>query len=108
MLRRGGGRQKRALGGVRRQKLSFVSLVAGLGLVTSLLEGTGIGLLIPLMSVLLASDPSTALPGPLHSLGPVIGDVDPQRRALLLAAAIFSLVLLKGVVQAANDCLLAS
>ena len=45
MLRRAGGRQKWPLADLRRKYLPYVPLVAGLGLLASLLEGAGIAYL---------------------------------------------------------------
>jgi subfamily B ATP-binding cassette protein MsbA len=84
-----------------------VPLVAALGLLASLLEGAGVGLLIPLLSLLLA-DNSTVLSPPLRNAVALFAGYDPQTRAIILGAAIFGLILMKGIVQAANDCLLAS
>ncbi len=83
-------------------------LVAALGLLASLLEGAGVGLLIPLLSLLLADNPSLGVPAPLQSLADLFGGYDPQARVILLGGAILGLILMKGIVQAANDCLLAS
>jgi len=79
-----------------------------LGLFTSILEGAGVGLLIPLLSVLLEENPATGIPGPLRTLASLFSGYDPQARTVLLGCAILALILTKGVLQAANECLLAS
>jgi len=108
MLRRGETRRAWPLARTARNIMPLVPLVAGLGLLASLLEGAGIGLLIPLLTILLASDASNALPGPLRALAPIFTRVDADDRAFILAGAILSLILLKGVVQVANGWLVAS
>ena len=106
MLRRSGTLFRWPMRQVGRKILPFVPLVVVLGLLTSLLEGAGIGLLIPLLSVLLAEDPGTGLPAPLRTLAFLFDGYDAQARVTLLGTAIFALVLMKGVVQAANESLL--
>ena len=108
MLRRGETRRAWPLARMARKIMPLVPLVAGLGLLASLLEGAGIGLLIPLLTILLASDASNALPGPLRALAPIFTRVDADDRAFILAGAILALILLKGVAQVANGWLVAS
>ncbi|HEX6660808.1 MAG TPA: ABC transporter ATP-binding protein [Sphingomicrobium sp.] len=79
-----------------------------LGLLASLLEGASVGLLIPLLSVLLAANPATGLAGPMRAFAPLFSAYDPQSRVILLGAAIFGLILIKGIVQASNECLVAN
>lgn len=85
----------------------FLPLVAVLGLLSSLLEGVGVALLVPLLSIFISANDST-LPGPLRKLGLLFSGNDPHTRIILLGAAIFGLILLKGVIQVANDSLLGS
>ena len=108
MLRRARTRRRWPLSHIGRKILPLVPLVAVLGLLASLLEGVGLGLLIPLLSVLLAENPATGLPGPLHTLASAFHGYEPQTRMILLGAAILGLILMKGIVQAANESLLAS
>lgn len=108
MLRRAGTRRRWPLSHISRKILPFVPLVATLGLLASLLEGAGVGLLIPLLSLLLADNPEAGLPGPVRSFALLFSGPNPETRAILLGAAIFGLILMKGVVQAANECLVAS
>ncbi|WP_309663115.1 ABC transporter ATP-binding protein [Sphingomonas sp.] len=93
---------------MRRRILPFVPLVAGLGLLASLLEGAGIGLLVPLLALMLDETASTNMPGPLRAAATLFSGVSLQQRTILFGAAIIGLILLKNVVQAANDCLLVS
>jgi len=108
MIRRAGGRRRWPLTQIGRNILPFVPLMAVLGLLTSILEGASVGLLIPLLSVLLATDPATGLSGPLRIFAALFSNYGAQSRTILLGAAILALILIKGVVQAANECLLAS
>jgi subfamily B ATP-binding cassette protein MsbA len=108
MLRRDETRRRWPLNQIRRQIYPLVPVVAVLGLIASLLEGAGVGLLIPLLSVLLAKDPSAGLSGPLRALAHMFGGYDPEARAILLGTAILALVVLKGLVQIANQSLLGS
>jgi subfamily B ATP-binding cassette protein MsbA len=85
-----------------------VPLVAVLGLLASVFEGAGVGLMIPLLSILLAQDPAPGLPGPLRALTALFREYDPQQRTIMLGAAIIVLILVKGVLQVANESLLAS
>jgi subfamily B ATP-binding cassette protein MsbA len=108
MLRRAGTHRRWPLSHIGRKILPLMPLVAALGLLASLLEGAGVGLLIPLLSLLLADNPALGIPAPLQGLAALFGNYDPQTRALLLGSAILGLILMKGIVQAANDCLVSS
>jgi len=107
MLPRAGGRRTWPLADVRRKYLPFVPLVAALGLVASLLEGAGIGLFIPLLSLLLAEPATTHLPQPVVAVMAMFGG-SLREQTIALGAAILGLILLKNLVQALNGCLLAS
>lgn len=85
----------------------FLPLIAILGLLASLLEGAGLGLFIPLLALLLSGSGAAALPPPIAAVAAMFDGHDPQTRAAMLAGAIFGLILLKGVVEAANDSLAA-
>lgn len=109
MQERAGGRWKWPLARVLRKALPAMPLVAALGLLASVLEGAGIGLLIPLLSVLLAdSGGAGTLPAPLQAVVRTLDGFDPETRAAALGGAIFGLILLKGIVQGANEWLAAS
>lgn len=108
MLRRAGGRPKSPLPDIRRRILRFVPLVAALGLLASLLEGAGIGLLVPLLGLMLDNNASTSMSGPLRAAATLFNGVSLQERTILFGAAIIGLILLKNVVQALNECLLVS
>jgi len=107
MLPRAGGRRTWPLADVRRKYLPFVPLVATLGLLASLLEGAGIGLFIPLLSLLLAEPATLHLPQPLVAIMAMFGG-SLREQTIALGTAILGLILLKNLVQALNGCLLAS
>jgi subfamily B ATP-binding cassette protein MsbA len=73
--------------------------------VASILEGAGIGLFIPLLSLLLSKSMPAGLPLPIKTVATTFGGYDPQTRTFILAGIIFGLILLKGVVEAANEIL---
>lgn len=88
---------------VFRKLAPILPLVALLGLLASLLEGVGIGLLIPLLGLLLSNAMPAGIPAPIRSLASLFDGYDIQSRAIMLGAVIFGLILLKGLVQAANE-----
>ncbi len=108
MVWRSGGDRKRPLAPIIRRAAPFLPLITGLGLLASLLEGAGIGLFIPLLALLMSESLPEGIPAPIAWLASLFGGGDPNSRILLLGSAIFALILLKGAVQAANDCLVAS
>jgi subfamily B ATP-binding cassette protein MsbA len=88
-----------------RKVAPLLPLVVALGLVASILEGAGIGLFIPLLSLLLSKSMPAGLPLPIKTVATTFGGYDPQTRTFILAGIIFGLILLKGVVEAANEIL---
>jgi subfamily B ATP-binding cassette protein MsbA len=88
-----------------RKVAPLLPLVVALGLVASILEGAGIGLFIPLLSLLLSKSIPAGLPLPIKTVATTFGGYDPQSRTFILAGIIFGLILLKGVVEAANEIL---
>lgn len=88
-----------------RKVAPLLPLVVALGLVGSILEGAGIGLFIPLLSLLLSKSMPAGLPLPIKTVATTFGGYDPQTRTFILAGIIFGLILLKGVVEAANEIL---
>lgn len=108
MVRRAGARRKWPLAEVRRKYLPYLPLVAGLGLLASLLEGAGIGLFIPLLSLLLAEPTSVHLPHTLLAMLSLFEAGTLRDRTILLGVAILGLILLKDVVQMVNGRLLAT
>jgi subfamily B ATP-binding cassette protein MsbA len=108
MLRRAGGRRESPLADIRRRILPSVPLVAALGLLASLLEGAGIGLFVPLLALMLDETTATNVPEPLRAAANLFSGSGLQERTILLGAAIVGLILLKNVVQVANEWLLVS
>jgi ABC-type multidrug transport system fused ATPase/permease subunit len=96
------------LASIFRKYAWLMPLVAGLGVVAGLLEGIGIGLLIPLIAVLLADAIPASLPGPIHQMAMATGALDAQTRIFALGAAMMGFILAKGVIQAANNILIAA
>jgi len=81
----------------------FLPLVAGLGLLASLLEGFGIGLFIPLVALLLSDSRAVSGPPLIDRVAGQLSGHDPHTAVAILAGAILALILLKGMVQAGND-----
>jgi len=85
----------------------FLPLVGALGLLASLLEGAGIGLFIPLIALFSSNPGGSGAPSLIGAVAAQFDGYEPQTRAAILALTIFVLILLKGVLQAANDSLAA-
>ncbi|GMN13375.1 ABC transporter ATP-binding protein [Altererythrobacter sp. MTPC7] len=100
-----------ALGRLIRARAGAWPLVLLLGLAVSLLEGVGIGLIIPVAALLLAPGEARTLPEPFGSLvaltGLSPGDAGTSSAVAVLGAAILLAVVLKTVLQAANALLIA-
>jgi subfamily B ATP-binding cassette protein MsbA len=107
MLRRSAAHGTSPLAPYLRSLGRFLPLVGALGLLASLLEGAGIGLFIPLTALLLSNSGRSGVPPLIGAIAEQFNSYDPQARVAILAGAIFALILLKGVVQAANDSLAA-
>ena len=103
MLRRSAGHGSSPLDPYLRKLGRFLPLVAALGLLASLLEGAGIGLFIPLIGLFLSGSGGDSAPPAIGVILARFDGYDPRARAAILAGAIFTLILLKGLVQAAND-----
>lgn len=84
-----------------------IPIVAILGFIGSLLEGLGIGLLIPLLSTLLDSGSLVSGNALLAPLTALVDLVPPGKRLIAISAAMVSLLVLKGIVQAANTTFIA-
>jgi subfamily B ATP-binding cassette protein MsbA len=82
-------------------------LVVLLGTIASFLEGTGIGLIIPLMSQLMGGAVPRALPGPIREVMVIIEPFALETRILIIGGAIVALIAFKGIVQFANAALIA-
>jgi ATP-binding cassette, subfamily B, bacterial MsbA len=82
-------------------------LVVLLGTIASLLEGTGIGLLIPLVSELMGGAMPHALPGPISDLVVLVEPFTLEIRILIIGVAIIALIAFKEIVQFSNAALVA-
>jgi len=87
---------------ILRRYVWSVPLVAVLGLVSSALEGLGIGLLVPLLSTLLDGDQPIAATGFMATLAEFANMFGAQTRLFAIAGAIFVLVLFKAIIQTVN------
>jgi subfamily B ATP-binding cassette protein MsbA len=80
----------------------WVPGVVLLGLTATALEGFGIAMLAPLISIATGNGDSVSLPGPLASFGQ---GLNPADKVLLLGGVIFSLIIAKNIVAWANGAL---
>lgn len=106
----GAGDAAASLRAIAQPYAKLVPIVALIGFVGSLLEGFGIGLLIPLLALLLANAAPQLpadMPPLIQRLIEPLARLDPQNAIAAIVAGIFGLILLKAVVQAANDILIA-
>jgi subfamily B ATP-binding cassette protein MsbA len=101
------GMSKRPLGPILGRYAWTVPAVAVLGFVSSGLEGLGIGMLIPLLNSLLGEGETSSITGALSIVGKFAQLFDPGIRLFAVAATIFALVVLKGVVQTLNGTFIA-
>ena len=85
-----------------------VPILVVLGLVASLMEGVGIGLMIPLLDVMIGTDGSGAAGLFDRWMQAWAGGIAPDAKVWVLCIAIFVLILLKTVVMVANAALGAS
>lgn len=77
-----------------------------LGLLTSLLEGFGIGMLIPLVSFLTGSSLPAGAPAPVRRVVELAQVESGRDAVLVLGVVIIALILLKGLLQVANAALI--
>ena len=87
-----------------RKPLRLLPLIAILGLLAASLEGLGIGLIIPLLSIMMNGGASSAR-GFSHVLQQMGAGLAPQSRLAAIAAVILGLILLKNIVAGANAVL---
>jgi subfamily B ATP-binding cassette protein MsbA len=87
---------------ISRQYTWAVPVVALLSFLTTTLEGLGIGMLIPMMATLLASE-SSQLPSVWGIIAKFAGTTDPNTRLAAFGGAILCFVVLKGICQALNS-----
>ncbi len=93
---------------IGRPFLWAIPVVVVLGLLGALLEGLGIGLLVPLMYVSLSQTIPDNIPTLLRPLAELTRSFDPDVRLLYIGGVILALILLKAFVIIANANLLAA
>ncbi|MBR0934947.1 ABC transporter ATP-binding protein [Bradyrhizobium jicamae] len=91
---------------VSRRYAWAVPVVALLSFLATTLEGLGIGLLIPLMGTLLATQP-TEPTGLLATTIRLAGTTDPNTRLVVFGVVILGFVVLKSLIQAINTMFIA-
>jgi subfamily B ATP-binding cassette protein MsbA len=96
-----------SVGRIASQYAGYLPLVAALGLVASLLETIGIGLLIPLVGLLLANANPAEMPSPIRALFAVTADYSQNSRVAFLGIAIMGFIAVKGAIQASNTAFIA-
>ncbi|MFN4042246.1 MAG: ABC transporter ATP-binding protein [Brevundimonas sp.] len=90
-----------------RRQLRLLPAVIGLGLIAAALEGFGIGLVIPMLSIIMGADAAGAaggLPARLQAIG---AGLDDGARLAVIAGAVFILIGLKNAVSFLNSVLTA-
>ena len=80
----------------------YVPVVVFLGLLATALEGFGIGMLAPLITVATGTEGDVQLPGPL---APLAQSMTPAAKATLIGGLIFALIAAKNLVAWANGAL---
>ncbi len=91
-----------------RPYLPVLPVVIVLGLAASLAEGIGITLLIPIVGLLLSDQLPAGLPHFLVELASVANRFAPSERVFALGAAVVVLMILKGLIQAADSAVIAN
>ena len=84
----------------------YLPLIAVLGLVASLLESLGIGLLIPLLTLLTAGPEPAGMPAPVHQVLAVVRSYPAGTQVSAIGIAVLSLVIVRGLVQTGNVTLM--
>lgn len=78
-------------------------LIVGLGILSSLSEGIGLGLLIPFLDLILSVDSSSNSGGILVRILRLYGlDFDPNSRLLLIGGTMVAMILLKSIISYLN------
>ena len=87
------------------QEKGIIVVVGMLGLLSGILDGVGIGLLVPFAAIILTSMPDQNALGPFALLADIILSLPEALREVILAGVIIMLFLLKTVTQASNNAL---
>lgn len=102
----GGDSASDGLGQIADRYLRTVPLVAVLGLLASVLESFGVGLLIPLVALLMASGMPQEVPEPIRDIFGLTDGYPTQTRIVFIGATLLGLIAVKGLAQAANGTLI--
>jgi subfamily B ATP-binding cassette protein MsbA len=84
----------------------LLPVVALLGLLASVLEGIGIGLLIPLLALLLANAAPAGMPAPIREVFELTQGHSAQAPIIAISAAMLALIAFKALVQVINALLI--
>lgn len=94
-----------AIRAIEQRYVRYVPAVILLGMVCSALEGLGIGMIIPLLTVLSGAS-GAGMPSAVRAFAAAVTALSPARPVLALCAAVFVLIVLKGCAQFANAMLI--
>ncbi|PKA42308.1 ABC transporter ATP-binding protein/permease (plasmid) [Rhizobium sullae] len=86
-------------------KIGLVAVVVVLGLGSAVLEGTGIGLIIPMLGIIAGEKDPSGMAGLSAVFQQVGAGLDDRTRLIAIAAAILGLITLKNVLAFANAVL---
>ncbi|MBB3609704.1 ABC transporter ATP-binding protein [Rhizobium sp. BK602] len=92
---------RRALG----RQMRLLPVVVVFGLIGAVLEGTGIGLIIPMLSIIGGQKDPTGLGGFSALFQQVGSSLDDRQRLMAIAACILALITLKNILAFANTAL---
>ncbi|RDJ05807.1 ABC transporter ATP-binding protein [Rhizobium grahamii] len=92
---------RRALG----RQIGLLLVVVILGLSTAVLEGTGIGLIIPMLGIIAGEKEPSGMAGLSAVFQQVGAGLDDRSRLIAIAAAVLGLITLKNVLSFANAVL---
>lgn len=87
------------------KKTGLLAIVVVLGLSSAVLEGTGIGLIIPMLSIIAGENDASGMGGVSAVFEQVGTGLDDQTRLTAIAAAILGLIAMKNVLAFANAVL---
>ncbi|MBB4278887.1 ABC transporter ATP-binding protein [Rhizobium mongolense] len=87
------------------KKIGLIAVVVVLGLGSAVLEGTGIGLIIPMLGIIAGEKDPSGMAGFSAVFQQVGAGMDDRARLIAIAAAILALITLKNVLAFANAVL---
>lgn len=88
--------------GIMRQHSRLLPLVILFGIAAAILEGIGVSILIPLLSIFLGQATPVGTPGPIREIAELGSHWDRSSRIVILGLFIMALFLAKALVQLAN------